>query len=430
MPKILRSEALDSNVHYFVKWTLFSLLCGLVIGSVGALLRRAVDLVTANWNAHPAVILLAPVSILLTNLLVKLLHEEKNGGTNTVIDSISEGKHISRNTAPLLFFSTILSHTVGASVGKEGAALMIGGSLGEFFADLIRFDEREKRIAILCGMSACFSALFGTPLSAALFSIEMISIGSLYYSALVPCIFASFFASELSRAIGNHADVMPVPLAPPFRFGTACTTVLFGIYMAGVAVLFAVILYNGSRRTARLLPNPWIRGITASVLLILLTALNYRFLAHGFQFNGGGFPLAKLAMEEQAPWYSFALKLLFTCVCVFGGYKGGEIVPTFCLGACAGAFFAQVLGLDVRLFTACGMTAMFCGMTNCPITSLLLSFELFGEAGMPYYAVAIAVSFTFSGYYGLYTSQRFSYSKTQNAYIGRKGPRGFWKDRR
>lgn len=427
MPKRVIFEGLAGNARYFLKWTLFSLFCGVVIGFVGAVFRRAIDLVTANWNAHPEMILLAPVSILLINLLIKLLHEEKNGGTNTVIDSIAEGKHISRNTAPLLFFSTVLSHAAGASVGKEGAALMVGGSLGEFFSDLVRFNEQEKKIAIMCGMSACFSAIFGTPLSAALFPIEMISVGVFYYAALVPCIFASFFAAELSRFLGNHAEVMPVPQAANLSFGSACMTVLFGIYIAGAAVLFAIILYRGSKKTSSLLPNPWIRGLVSSVLLIVLTFLNYRFFAHGFQFNGGGFPLAELAMQGDAPWYSFAFKLLFTCVCVFGGFKGGEIVPTFCLGACAGALFAQIFGLDVRLFTACGMTAMFCGMTNCPVSSLLFSFELFGYAGMPYYAIAIAVCFTFSGYYGLYTSQRFAYSKTRNAYIGRKGPREFWK---
>ena len=148
----------------------------------------------------------------------------------------------------------------------------------------------------------------------------------------------------------------------------------------------------------------------------------------GFDFNGGGFPLAEKAMEGEAVTYAFLLKILFTTVCISCGFKGGEIVPTLCIGACVGSLFAGSVGADTRVYAAAGMAAMFAGMTNSPISSLLLAFELFGYAGMPYFAIAIAVCFTLSGYYGLYSSQRFAYSKTRTVFIDRKGPRRLWDD--
>ena len=135
------------------------------------------------------------------------------------------------------------------------------------------------------------------------------------------------------------------------------------------------------------------------------------------------------AFVGEAPWYAFLFKLIFTCGCIWSGFKGGEIVPTLCIGACVGCAFAKLLGLDPALYAACGVAGLFVGMTNCPFSSLFMAFEMFGYAGMPYYAMVIAVSFTLSGYYGLYTSQKFPYSKTRTTFINRKGPRKFWEEK-
>ncbi len=421
-----RNEALENNIRYFVKWTIYSVFTGLVIGFAGMLFRKGIDLATANWSAYPQMLYLSPLAVIMILALTKLLREEKNDGTNTVIDSITEGKHITVRTAPLIFFSTILSHLVGASVGKEGGALMLGGSLGELSAKLFRFDEKDKKIAIMCGMSACFAAVFGTPLAATIFPMEMISIGIMYYAALIPCIFSAFFGAGVSAYFGVGPERFPVAEIPVFDLPATATVVVFGIVCAAVAILFSIALYRGHMYTARLLPNPWLRGVTGSALFLLLTFLNFRFFSRTPDFNGGGFHLIERAFEGTAPWYAFLFKLLFTCVCIWSGFKGGEIVPTLCIGACVGSCFAGLLGLEIPLYAACGVAALFVGMTNCPFSALLMAFEMFGYDGMPYYAMAIAVSFTLSGYYGLYTSQKFPYSKTRTVFINRKGPRKLW----
>ena len=287
-------------------------------------------------------------------------------------------------------------------------------------------DEKDKRIAIMCGMSACFAAIFGTPLAAAIFPMEMISIGIMYYAALIPCLFAAFIAAHVSVRFGVYGEAFPVTEVPAFNLRGAVMVIFFAVLCAVLAMAFSILLYRGHRYTAERFPNPWMRGVVGAVALLCLTALNQQFFTHALDFNGGGFALIEKAYRGEAAWYSFLFKMIFTCACLFGSFKGGEIVPTLTIGACFGAAFAGWFGLPVPLYTGIGVAAFFAGMTNSPFTSLLMTFEIFGFAGMPYYAFAIAVCFTLSGYYGLYTSQKFPYSKTQAMFINRKGPRKLW----
>ena len=119
---------------------------------------------------------------------------------------------------------------------------------------------------------------------------------------------------------------------------------------------------------------------------------------------------------HKADWYTFLLKMVFTMLTLGAGFKGGEIVPSLCIGAALGSICGQLLGLPMELVAACGMVGLFCGVTNAPIASLLLAFELFGYDGMPYYLVTVAISFLVSGCHSLYKRQQIVYSKTQTSY--------------
>ena len=181
--------SLLKNLRYFVKWSLIALLIGGIGGLIGSLFSMGVSFATNFRLAHPWMLYFLPVSGILIVWLYHTFHEEGNRGTNMVIESISSNEHVTPATGPLIFISTILTHIAGGSSGREGAALQLGGSLGNMIGNVIRLDEKDKKIAIMCGMSAVFSALFGTPVAAAIFSLEVVSIGVLYYAALVPCIF-------------------------------------------------------------------------------------------------------------------------------------------------------------------------------------------------------------------------------------------------
>ena len=138
-------------------------------------------------------------------------------------------------------------------------------------------------------------------------------------------------------------------------------------------------------------------------------------------YNGGGLHLIERCFEgETVPYYAFAIKILFTAVALGAGFKGGEIVPTLCVGATFGYTMAALLGMPSGLCTAVGMACLFVSVTNCPVSTIFMAFELFGFEGMPFFALGIAISFTLSGYYGLYHSQKFVYSKIRTEYIDRK----------
>lgn len=403
------------NAEYFIKWSIISSVIGAVVGLVGTVFAKAVIFVTSFWMAHNWTIYLMPVSGVLIIWLYRTFHEEKNRGTNMVIDSISSNNDISFATGPLIFISTVLTHVVGGSSGREGAALQLGGSLGNVFGKVLKLDERDRKITIMCGMSACFAALFGTPLAAGVFSMEVVNIGIMYYAALIPCLFASFTGAFVARHFGVLPEAFPVTEVPPFTYQTALFIIVLGILCACVSTLFCVAMHTSEHIYHEKFKNPYIRILVASVIFIALT-----LIVGNRDYNGGGFPLIERCMEGDVRYEAFLMKILFTAVALGAGFRGGEIVPTLCIGATFGCAVGTIAGFSPTLCTACGMVALFVGVTNCPITSLLIAFELFGYEAMPYYAIIIAVSFTLSGYYGLYSSQKFAYSKIRTEFINRK----------
>ncbi len=404
---------LGRNLHYFLKWTFISCVIGIAVGLAGAVFGRAITWVTAFWNAHSWTLYLAPAAGLIIVWLYRTFHEEGNRGTNLVLEAISSNEEVSLATAPLIFAGTLLTHFVSGSAGREGAALQLGGSLGNQFGKWMRLDEKDKKIAVMCGMSACFAALFGTPMAAGIFSLEVVSIGVLYYAALVPCVFAAFIGAAISGRLGNAPERFLLESVPPFGLKEAVFTVVFGICCALVSILFCMVLHESEKRYRQYFKDSYVRILAGSLLFIGLT-----LLSGSREYNGSGIHLVAGIMEgEQVGYADFLIKMIFTAVVLGAGFKGGEIVPTLCVGAAFGAAAARLTGMDQGLCAACGMAALFVGVTNCPIASVILAFEMFGYGAMPYFAIIVAVSFTLSGYHGLYKSQKFVYSKLKAEYI-------------
>ena len=404
-----------ANIRYFIKWSVLALVIGSVAGAAGTLFSMGVSWATGFRLSHPSMLFFLPVSGLLIVWMYHTFHEEGNRGTNMVIDAISSNERVTPATGPLIFFSTILTHLGGGSSGREGAALQLGGSIGNSFGEWFKLDERDKKIAIMCGMSAVFSALFGTPVAAAIFSLEVVSIGVLYYAALVPCVFSSFLAVGIARAAGLKGEHFPVEIIPPLHLKTVGLLVLLGILCAAVSILFCVLLHTAEHTYRKYYPDARVRILAGSVLFIALT-----LLSGTRDYFGSSMGLIESSIEGSVRYEAFLMKMLFTAVTLGAGFKGGEIVPTLCVGASLGCAFGEVTGFAPSLCAACGMAALFAGVTNCPITSLVIALELFGYDGMEYFSIIIAVAFALSGYYGLYASQKFVYSKTRTEFINRR----------
>ena len=406
-------QALRQNIRYFLKWTFISAISGVTIGLAGTLFGLGIQKATAFWKSHSWTLYLLPLVGLLIVWLYRFAHEEKNRGTDMVLDSISSTEEVTPATAPLIFISTLLSHLATASVGREGAALQLGGSLGNLIGKAFRLDEKDRKIAIMCGMSAGFSAIFGTPLAAAVFAMEVISIGVMYYAALVPCVFSAFVGVSVAKFLGLAPEHYEIGLVPEFGASSALLTVLIGILCACVGIFLCVSLHQCGHAYRKVFPNPYIRVLAGSAIFIVLTLLFPARL-----YNGSGAQIIEMVFEgEKIPVYAFLMKILFTGVALGAGFKGGEIVPTLTVGAAFGYLMSLVTGLPVGLCASVGMACLFVSVTNCPVSTMFMAFELFGFAAMPYYAIAVAVCFTLSGYYGLYHSQKFVYSKIRTEFI-------------
>jgi len=410
--KVLRRVLRSVNV--LLKWLLIGSLVGILVGTVSALFGRALLLANQLRAGQPWLLLCLPAAGLLIVFLYRLLQNSGDRGTNLVIASIHSSADIPFRTAPLIFISTVLTQLCGGSAGREGAAIQLGGSIANRLGKILGLNENDQHLIIMCGMSAGFSALFGAPLAATIFALEVISVGIMHYSALVPCVTAALMAHFMAEVFGLPLELFPVAAVPAMTPVIFFKMVAFAAVVGGVSILFCLLLHGSEHLYKKLFKNSYLRIAVGVVLVVLLAAA----LGTG-RYLGTGMSLIEGIFHESQPaaFYDFALKMLFTALTLGAGFKGGEIVPSFCIGAAFGCAAASLLGLPMELVAACGMVGLFCGVTNCPISSLLISFELFGFAGMPYYLTTVAVSYMFSGYYGLYRAQKIMYSKTETHFI-------------
>ena len=410
---VLRSAG--SAFGSFLKWIVIAVAAGAVIGVVGVAFHLSVEKATELRTEYPWLLWLLPIGGAAIVQLYKIAGMEKDKGTNYVLEAVRTNDQLNIKTAPLIFVSTVITHLFGGSSGREGAALQIGGSIASFIGSKIKLDEKDQRIITMCGMSAGFSALFGTPLAAVAFAMEVVSVGVMYYSAIVPCIIASltgaYIASLFSVAPTAFTIVDSVPgLSVTFMVKVA----VLGFLCALVSMLFCLILKKVHHLYDKI-PNRTLAAFVGGILVIILT-----YIVGTRDYNGAGMDVINRAVAGEAAPEAFILKMIFTAVTLGAGFKGGEIVPTLFVGATFGNVAGRLLGIGPSLGAGIGMAALFCGVTNCPMTSLILSIELFGVKGMIYYALACAVSYRLSGYYGLYSAQKIVYSKRKPEFIDKK----------
>ena len=398
----------------FIRWLVLSCTCGLLIGLVATAFHHGIRLATQLRLAHPAVLLLLPAAGAAIVLLYRVCGMEKDRGTNLVLVAARQAQPIPLRTAPLIFLSTILTHLVGGSAGREGAALQLGGSMAAAAGRRLGLDEKDRRILVMCGMSAAFSALFGTPLTAAIFAMEVVSVGVMHYAAIVPCLLSALTALEVAQWLGVHAEHYLVTGLPDLSALSMAQTLGMGALCALLSILFCRAMHTAPRLYARITTRPVLRAALGGTLLLALTAL-----VGSQDYNGAGSSVIELALAGQARPEAFLLKILFTAVTLGAGFRGGEIVPVLFTGATFGCVTGPVLGLSASFGSALGMVGVFCGATNCPISSILLAYELFGGASLPLFALCCATAYMMSGYSGLYSEQKIVYSKFRTERIDR-----------
>ena len=392
-----------------LKWMVLGGVIGLVGGIIGSLFHIGVDTATQVRLAHPWVLYLMPVGGLAIVGLYRLTKTEGKG-TNDVIASVHFGEQVPGLLVPVIFVSTVITHLCGGSAGREGAALQIGGGIGYQAGRLLRLGEKDLPLATLCGMSGVFAALFGTPLTATVFALEVISVGVLYYAGLVPCLTAALTGYLVSVFMGVPPTRFTVTV-PGLEVRTMLLVMVLALLCAVVSILFCRGLHGVEHLLKRTLKNPYLRVAAGAAVLIGLT-----LLTNG-DYNGAGMEVISRAIAGQADPWAWVWKLLFTAITIGCGFKGGEVVPSFFVGAAFGCVAAGWLGLPAGFGAAMGLVSVFCGAVNCPLASIILSVELFGSGDLLYFAMACSISYLISGYCGLYSSQTILYSKLRAEFI-------------
>lgn len=409
-------KAAEMNLIAFLDWAAFGILTGIVVGMVGAAFALILGKFTAYRMEHPQLVLGLPIAALTIVFMYRHLGEVGDKGTNLVINSVREGHEVPWFVAVRIFIATAITHLFGGSAGREGAALQLGSSISSTLSKILGRKKHDKTITVLCGMSAAFSALFGTPLASTIFAMEVVNVGEMYYAALVPCSFAALSACMAAKALGVQAESFHLLSAPELTFQTFFKVLILAIGCALISVIFCIILHMAHHFFRKAFKNQYVAGLAASIMIIALTAI-----VNSSDYMGTGMHVIERAVEGEAHPEAFVLKMIFTALALGSCYKGGEIVPSFFVGATFGCVAGQVLGLSPSLCAGIGMVAVFCGVTNCPVSSLLIAAELFGFHGMHYFLIGVTVSYMLSGYRSLYTSQKIIFGKLKTGFLGRNG---------
>ena len=395
----------------FAQWIPVAAAIGALSGAVGSAFHHSVDRAT-EWRAmFPWLLYLLPLAGLVIVWVYKATGTEGQG-TNDVLDEVHIGRGLSLNLLPSIFLSTFLTHLCGGSSGREGAALQMGGVIGYHTARRFRLDDRDQRTATVAGMAAFFTALFGTPMAASVFALTVVSVGRYYSADLLPCLLASLSAYGCSLLLGVEPTRFRVS-APELAPLMLLRVLIFAGVCALVSVLFCETIHATERIFRQRVPNPWVRALAGGAILIALT-----LLSGTRDYNGAGMDVITAAVERgTARPEAFLMKLLFTALTLGTNFKGGEVVPSFFVGATFGAVAGPLFGIPAPFAAAVGLVSVFCGATNTPLASVFLAVELFGDGGLLYYAVACVTSYALSGYSGLYNSQTILYSKMKARYI-------------
>ena len=410
-----KTKLILTSTPSFLRQMILSIILGLIVGAIGTAFVKCLGLANDFRGSHPQIILALPLAGLAIVFLYRICRYENDKGTNQVISALHAESQVPFRMAPLIFISTILTHMFGGSAGREGAALQLGGSIGNEFGRWFHLDDEDTELIVMCGMSAAFSSIFGTPLAAVIFAMEVGSIGIMHYSAFVPCMVSSLIASSLATALGAHAEAFTITESVDFALMPALKIGLLGICCAVISILFCQLLHTSGHILKKYFKNPYVRILVSSALIIGLT-----ILLQTSAYSGAGVNLIEEAFHGESPKMAFLWKMLFTAITLGAGFKGGEIVPSFTIGATFGCLFGSLLGLPPSLCAAVAMVSVFCGVTNCPISSLLIGFELFGFDSMKYLLIGVAISYMLSGYTGLYSEQTIMFSKFKSKTINIK----------
>lgn len=389
----------------FIRWLIISSIIGIIAGTVGTVFNLSLKVVSSFRYLHPNIFIGLPLGGLAIIYISQITNDTAQG-TNLVIKAIQSNEQLPLRMTPIYYLYTMITHLFTGGCGKEGTSLQIGGSIGNKVGSIFRVNEKNKSITTMCGMSAAFAALLGTPITAAIFSMEISSVGIMYYAALLPCSIAALIGFGISTAMKGDLYNFIIAEVPSINYINMFKVILVGIICAIASMAFCGTINKARFLFDKYFKNKYIGILICGTLVVLITLILDNQI-----YMGAGVEIIENALKGNAVILDLFLKLFLTTIILGSGYRGGEIVPALFIGAILGCCLGKLIGLSPSLCAALGMIGLFCGITNCPLASLFLSIEFFGYLAIPAFLLVVGVSYMLSGYSSLYKSQRILHSK-------------------
>ena len=411
--------------RHLIRWSLLVLPVSVAVGSMVALFLWLLESATQIRQANLWLITLLPLAGVGIYWLYRRWGKHSEAGNNLIMDEIhAPGGGIPFRMAPLVLVTTIITHLFGGSAGREGTAVQMGGSVADYFAKKFGLRHEDKRILLMSGMAAGFGAVFGTPLTGAIFALEVLAVGRIKYDALMPCLIASLLADIVCSSFPIHHTHYSIGYSAKQAMGALSfihfdLVLLLQVLIAGAcfglaSFAFAELSHSIKALSQRWIARKWLVPVVGGLLVLGISGLlgTTDYLGLGVSApHEGGVSIVSAFSAGGADSFSWLWKLLLTAITLSMGFKGGEVTPLFFIGATLGNTLAMLLGAPVDLFAGLGFIAVFAGATNTPLACTMMGIELFGSENAIYFGIACFTAYYFSGHTGIYTSQRVAVSK-------------------
>ncbi|MCF6200599.1 MAG: chloride channel protein [Hydrogenimonas sp.] len=418
---MIRKHITEQTAIFFsvTKWVVLSSIVGVMIGAVVTLFLKILQIAEESRSQFSfEYYYLLPIALLLTVFIVRTFAPNAEGhGTEKVIEAIHKRHgNIDIAVIPVKLVATVLTIFAGGSAGKEGPGAQIGAGAASWLSNLLKFSKEDRKKLVICGISAGFASVFGTPIAGAIFGVEVLIIGVILYDVLLPSFIAGFAAFTTAQFLGieyTYFDIrfyQSVALDIPLILQVVAAGLFFG-FISDVVVTG---VSWGQKLVSKIPLHPYLVAMAGGSLLVILT------LIFGDQYLGLGLETIKDTLNpdpyfsKDLPWYAFLLKTLFTSITLSVGGSGGIITPIFYVGVTSGHLFVQLAGGEhMALFAALGFVSVLAGSTNTPIAAMIMAVELFGLEIAHYAALSAVISFLITGHRSVFMSQILAMKKSE-----------------
>jgi len=400
----MQVSKLNTLFSSLVKWILICIIVGGIVGSATALFLISLDRVTLWRSEHIWIVHFLPFIGLAIGLAYYYYGEESKKGNNLIIEThqnaetVSDSKPIPFIMAPLVFFSTLLTHVGGGSAGREGTAVQMGGAIADQLTRLFKLNTTERKTILIMGISAGFAAVFGTPIAGAIFALEIMSLKKIKQADLLLSIYTAYCAHYIFLAWQVKHTIYSITTIPSISFTNLAWTMVAGLIFGLAAFVFIYLgkLFESLFSKVKFAPlRPFIGGVFIALFIVLFNST---------QYIGLGIPSISNAFISPAGNFDFIIKIIITSFTLSAGFKGGEVTPLFFIGATLGNILIWFIPLPMALLAGMGFVAVFAGATNCIIASIVLGIELFGLSTGIFVGIACIMAYFTSGMTGIYAS--------------------------